>query len=157
MMMIQNPLNSNRFNSNQFHKIQFASTRQERDQALNKGAGDIPDVRHYMNLDVQQCEGWGSAMRYQREALVWDSEQQGFVYRTEMFSQFPDGRRERAKATENPLVNNTVLSQQIYVDAENKRLLLPNGYFMDGPSGKIYTFQGVDVGTFNHSNRDKEL
>jgi hypothetical protein len=157
MMMIQNPLNSNRFNSNKFHKIQFASTRAERDQALSKGPSDIPDVRYYLNIDVQHCDSWGSAMRYKREAFVWDSEQQGFVHRTEMFSQFADGRREKAKVTENPLLNNTVLSQQIYVDVENKRLLLPNGYFMDGPTGKMYTCQGVDMATFNQNNSVKEI
>lgn len=152
MMMIQK-----QFNKNSFHTIQFASTRAERDEALRKGASDIPDVRQYLNIDVQQCNSWGEAMRYQREALVWDSEQHGFVYRTEMFSQFSSGCREKAKSTENPMVNNTVLSQQIYVDSENKRLLLPNGYFMDGPSGKIFTCQGVDMATFNQNNSAKEI
>lgn len=152
MMMIQK-----QFNKNSFHTIQFASTRAERDEALRKGASDIPDVRQYLNIDVQQCNSWSEAMRYQREAIVWDSEQHGFVHRTEMFSQFPDGSRKSFKATENPMVNNTVLSQQIYVDSENKRLLLPNGYFMDGPSGKIFTCQGVDMATFNQNNSAKEI
>jgi hypothetical protein len=60
-------------------------------------------------------------------------------------------------ATENPMAHNVWINQQVYVDTDQKRLLLPNGYFIDGESGKMYTCNGVAMDTFTQANSAKEV
>jgi hypothetical protein len=158
--MIQNKVIQHHHRHTQVKEIQFASTRTERDEAIAKGAGDIPDVRHYLKIDVQNSTRWQEnlqGMHWQRDAIAWDSELQGFVYRKEIFDQFGNGKRQERKSTENPFSHNAWIGQQVYVDATNKRLILPNGCFIDGPTGKMYTCQGVDMATFNQNNSAKEI
>jgi hypothetical protein len=145
------------------NRVQFASTFAEREKALEKTLDEIPDAR-YQLIDSQAETIYAhgthhASVKLTRRAIVWDSDKNGFIYRHEQFHQyFHDGvhKRRVEVSAEVPLGGNTmtkILDEKgIFVDGDNHRLILPDGNWIHGPSGKLHTLQGVDYSQYQAQN-----
>jgi hypothetical protein len=146
------------------NKIRFSSTFEERENALKNTLGEIPDVR-YQVLESQtdsvhiSSVGTIPSVKLTRRAVVWDSEKAGFVYRHEAFQQYQHSgshKRNVIASAEVPLGANLMDEKGIFVDMDNKRLIFPDGRWIDGPTGKLHTIQGVEFSQFQAQN-SKEI
>lgn len=146
------------------NKIRFAATFQERENALKNTVGDIPDVRHQLIESDKDSfyisdRGHFPSVNFTRKALVWDSAKQGFAYRHEAFQQYliqGTFKRNVLASAEVLLTSNQMNENGIFIDHDNKRLVLPDGRWIDGPTGKLHTLQGTEFSQF-HAQNSKEL
>jgi hypothetical protein len=146
------------------NKIRFSSTFEERENALKNTLGEIPDVRYQVlesQTDSVHISGVGTipSVKLTRRAVVWDSEKVGFVYRHEAFQQYHYAghhKRNVVASAEVPMGANSIDEKGVFVDSENKRLILPDGRWIDGPTGKLHTIQGLDYSQFQAQN-SKEI
>jgi hypothetical protein len=120
--------------------VQFASTRAQRDQAFEKVGTMIPDAR-YVKVSQVARPDYHSKISQTTQAIVWDSEQSCFLLRLESVSQ-EQGEFYEFGASEKRFESNTLWEDGVFVDVKNKRLILPNGCFIDGPTGEMFNVHG---------------
>jgi hypothetical protein len=122
--------------------LQFSSTQQEREAAFLAKKETIPDARWVKNTYVKHPE-YSQESIFQTEALVWDSEHHSFFERYEKFHQGQVHKdRDCQGSMERKIVGNHVLDSGVYVDSTNQRLILPNGTWIDGPTGILHNVHG---------------
>jgi hypothetical protein len=121
--------------------VHFASTRAQRDQAFQKQTKIIPDAR-YIKVS-QKGPDQDTFITQTTSAIVWDSDTSQFMHRIESFSHFVQDSPDQFSAKEEKVFEtNTLWEDGVFVDVKNKRLILPNGCFIDGPTGEMFNVHG---------------
>lgn len=130
--------------------IRFGSTRAERDEAFAKGGQGIPDERYVTTASEQHLQA-NSYFVTRKKALVWDTPSAQFIYRCENFArQFLKNRCD-VTSEELTIPGNTMWDDGVFVDQMNKRLLLPDGRWIDGPTGELYSIHGEPFAKANNT------
>lgn len=152
----------NRFNFNQFnqvnptntstkhpkvsHSLHFESTRSEREDHFNQNLAGVPGACFLKSTieGIQYGSGRYEALRHVSEAIVWDEQLNHFVLRGESYyiNSNVYGPRQDKRSLEQGLAGRLTLDNGIFVDNQNKRLIFPDGRWIDGVTGEQYTVHG---------------
>jgi hypothetical protein len=127
------------------HSLQFESTRSERDKHFSQNLAGIPGACFLKTTieGMQYGTGRYEALRHVSEAIVWDEELNHFVLRGESYYSTTTYKEPKEKrAVEQGLVGRLTLDNGIFVDNPNKRLIFPDGRWIDGVTGEHYTVHG---------------
>lgn len=135
--------------------IGFGSTRAERDDAFAKGGQGIPDERYVITGYSRLLKNTDYAVT-EKKALVWDTAADQFIYRTETFSRKFAENRLDITSEELTIPGNTMWDDGVFVDQKNKRLILPDGRWIDGPTGDLYSVHGEPF-SVAHNTLNKEV
>ena len=120
----------------------FASTENERHMAFIDQSISIPDVR-WTKTTYRGRPEYSEGSVVQTESIVWDSEHHCFFERYEKFHQEGFSQNKSGEtAWERKIMGNYVLESGVYVDSTNQRLILPNGTWIDGPTGILHNIHG---------------
>ena len=124
--------------------LRFSSTRAERDSATQKYEGGLPGARIVLSQQKENENLDRHSSLHSLKTIVWDSEISGFSLRTERFWQYnSDKERKGILVSELPYRTSCLTPEGYFLDQEGQRIILPNGNWIDGPTGKLYTCQGV--------------
>jgi hypothetical protein len=124
----------------------FSSTRKERDDACSQYEGGFPGARLILSQNQENESMDYKAMFWRIKMIVWDSEKCRFSLRTEKFWQYgTQQKRDSILSSELPYLSNCQLPEGYFIDHDAKRIILPNGSWIDGPTGKLYSVQGTPM------------
>ena len=123
--------------------IGFGSTRAERDTAFNTGGLGIPDER-YVQITSEQYLSANSYFVTRKTALVWDTttDSPQFVFRIENYARRFKEDRAAVISEEFTIPGNTMWDNGVFVDQTRQRLILPDGRWIHGPSGELFSVHG---------------
>lgn len=127
--------------------LHFSSTRDERNAACRSDANyairpAMPDARMLGRTHMMRRRGYDSGYVV-KESIVWDTPNKRFALRHDQFFQRTWGD---SYSYEEFLPHQAVLSDSFVagavVDQEHSRIYLPDGRWIDGPTGQVYTVHG---------------
>lgn len=126
----------------QFGQVQFGSTQQDRGKAAMDWRVPMPQVRL-----LGQSRGFlAGNFILQQDAVVWDVDAQQFCLRLDFYNNAKINDDDGSRPYERPLNHGEVLPGTLVagamVDQVNKRITLPDGRWIDGPTGNIYSVHG---------------
>jgi hypothetical protein len=125
--------------------LRFSSTLQQREDAFDKGEGGMLDAR-FLKTRVQTWSSNSEYLEMTLDGIVWDHESDCFVARTEtVLQKRANDKAHENKSIEQKIKGNCVLENDITVDVTNRCLIFPNGSYMDGPTGQLFSVQGVPM------------
>lgn len=119
-------------------RLLFGSTVQEREGRARQGMMQAFDECRMVGRLLSTS---GEYFKVTRQMLLWDDSTSRFKLRYDSYNfSYQDG-------CEMPLADGTMLSDDFMagaiVDQTNQRIILPDGRWIDGPSGAIHTVQGT--------------
>lgn len=131
--------------------VQFTATRAERDQAAsithNPGqSNEIPDTRL---MGKTTFDADNNCNTHKMTSIVWDTPSNHFIWRMDHFYSTCGVYWDGNKSYERQLSHNMVLGGDfpsgVIVDQKNGRLVFPDGRWMAGATGEMYTAQDAKV------------
>lgn len=123
-------------------RVQFGSAQADRSKAAQDWRTPMPEVRI-----LGQSHGFMMCnFALQQDAVVWDVDTQRFCLRLDFYSNTKQKQDNGNDPYERPLNHGEVLPGTLVagamVDQVNKRITLPDGRWIDGPTGNIYSVHG---------------
>jgi diaminopimelate decarboxylase len=123
----------------------FSSTMKDREATFEKGEGGMLDAR-FLKTRVQTWSSNSEYLEMTLDGIVWDHESDCFVARTEtVLQKCANDKAHKNKSIEQKIKGNCVLENDITVDVTNRCLIFPNGSYIDGPTGQLFSVQGVPM------------
>lgn len=126
----------------------FSSTRTERDAATSQFEGGCPGARLILSQTLESDDSDDKSTKWRMKTIVWDSDKQYFLLRSERFWQFNAEKKKTrggVVVSELSYLTNCQLSDGYFIDQDAKRIILPNGNWIDGPTGKLFSVQGNPI------------
>jgi hypothetical protein len=131
----------------------FRSTLTEREKASETYRTPMPGSRLMGNLQYTRSE---NNTRHAIQQIVWDTPSESFIHRFDSYDAADENKIAYTVRVEKPLPHATVLPSDFVpgtlVDQVQKRLVLPDGRWNDGPTGDIYSVHDIVV---MHRDPDK--
>lgn len=126
--------------------LRFSATRADRDAAAKNLSKLMPDARLMGRTHLAGAgEMQQSAHLYQY--IVWDAPSSEFYFRSDSYK--PLGGLHKEASVDRPIAHGMHLSDDFVggavVDQKNKRIYLPSGGWIDGPTGETYTVHGKSL------------
>lgn len=123
--------------------LQFRGTKESRNsEARKEGMHLLSDIRLEGRSQFTASDGKN---RHHFKSLVWDTNQKQFVERVDIYNTAHGW----TDCYERPVFHSRMLSDDYVagaiVDQVNQRIILPNGQWIEGPTGDIYTVQNTVV------------
>lgn len=132
----------------------FSSTLKDREAAFEKGEGGMLDAR-FLKTRVQTWSSNSDYLEMTRDGIVWDHEADCFVARTEtVLQKRANDKVYQSKSIEQKIKGNCVLENDIAVDVTNRCLIFPNGSYIDGPTGQLFSVQGGPMSPRKNVDKD---
>jgi hypothetical protein len=118
----------------------FSGTRKSRDAEAKKGLQQLSDIRLEGRTQYARSDQY---VRDEFKALVWDTDSNRFVERFDVYSDTPELKSSSEREVYHSRVLNGDYVSGAVVDQVKQRIVLPDGGWIDGPTGDIYSVQGL--------------